>query len=237
MFRSYELIRAAGNAFAWVYLHQSGRFDTTSGLYHFRHRDYSPTLGRWTSLDPLRYEAGDVNLYRALGNKPISRLDPTGLLPPDPPFPINEAEWEAVKAFQKRREAREAEVTWRMRQKLTEHTKNWNDADRQKAFSELDRLLHTAKNTPYRQAVTGNCYKWAFQVMDKFGNPKTKAFTVSGKAWEHRFIGIPFTDHWFGHFAIEVRIGDSVFYMDEGFWGFYFELKDIPWYYKNYESK
>jgi RHS repeat-associated protein len=69
----------AASAFAWVYLHQGGRFDTTSGLYYFRNRDYSPTLGRWTSLDPLRYEAGDVNLYRALGNSPINTVDPTGL--------------------------------------------------------------------------------------------------------------------------------------------------------------
>jgi RHS repeat-associated protein len=68
----------AASAFAWVYLHQGGRFDTTSGLYHFRHRDYSPTLGRWTSLDPLRYHAGDVNLYRVVFNAPTNFTDPSG---------------------------------------------------------------------------------------------------------------------------------------------------------------
>lgn len=67
------------SAFAWVYLHQGGRFDATTGLYHFRQRDYSPTLGRWTSLDPIRYDAGDVNLYRAIGNGLPNRLDPLGL--------------------------------------------------------------------------------------------------------------------------------------------------------------
>ena len=56
-----------------------GRFDATSGLYHFRHRDYSPTTGRWTSLDPLGFDAGDANLYRALGNRLPNRLDPLGL--------------------------------------------------------------------------------------------------------------------------------------------------------------
>jgi RHS repeat-associated protein len=71
--------RSAGSQFAWQYLHQGGRFDATSGLYHFRHRDYSPTLGRWTGLDPIRYAAGDVNLYRALGNGPVIWLDPNGL--------------------------------------------------------------------------------------------------------------------------------------------------------------
>jgi RHS repeat-associated protein len=68
----------SGSAFAWVYLHQGGRYDTTSGLYHFRYRDYSPTLGRWTSLDPLGYAAGDVNLYRTVFNAPTVYTDPTG---------------------------------------------------------------------------------------------------------------------------------------------------------------
>ncbi len=48
----------AASTFAWLYLHQGGRYDVTNGLYHFRFRDYSPTLGRWTSLDPLSYAAG-----------------------------------------------------------------------------------------------------------------------------------------------------------------------------------
>jgi RHS repeat-associated protein len=72
-------VRSGGSAYDWLYLHQGGRFDATSGLYHFRHRDYSPTLGRWTSFDPLSYAAGDVNLYRTVGNNPLNSLDPSGL--------------------------------------------------------------------------------------------------------------------------------------------------------------
>jgi RHS repeat-associated protein len=71
--------RSAGSQFAWHYLHQGGRYDDVSGLYHFRYRDYSPTLGRWTSLDPIRYEAGDVNLYRTVCNAPTVYVDPFGL--------------------------------------------------------------------------------------------------------------------------------------------------------------
>ncbi len=74
--------RAAGSQFGWLYLHQGGRFDATSGLYHFRHRDYSPTLGRWTSLDPIRYAAGDVNLYRVVFNAPTLFTDPSGQILP-----------------------------------------------------------------------------------------------------------------------------------------------------------
>ncbi|MBA2227699.1 RHS repeat-associated core domain-containing protein [Thermogemmata fonticola] len=70
-------VRSA-SAYAWLHLHQGGRFDPTTGLYHFRHRDYSPTLGRWTSLDPLSYAAGDVNLYRYVGNGPTNWVDPFG---------------------------------------------------------------------------------------------------------------------------------------------------------------
>jgi len=72
--------RSEGTAFAWHYLHQGGRYDDVSGLYHFRYRDYSPTLGRWTSLDPIRYEAGDVNLYRFVNNGPTNKIDPSGLV-------------------------------------------------------------------------------------------------------------------------------------------------------------
>jgi len=40
----------------------------------------SPTLGRWTSLDPIRYTAGDVNLYRVVFNAPTVFTDPSGQL-------------------------------------------------------------------------------------------------------------------------------------------------------------
>jgi RHS repeat-associated protein len=55
-----------------------GRFDATSGLYHFRHRDYFPTTGRWTTPDPLGFAAGDANLYRYVGNRATIATDPSG---------------------------------------------------------------------------------------------------------------------------------------------------------------
>jgi RHS repeat-associated protein len=73
-------LKSGGSDYAWSHLHQGGRFDSVSDLYHFRHRDYSPTLGRWTRLDPIRYAAGDMNLYRGLGNSPVNRVDPSGLV-------------------------------------------------------------------------------------------------------------------------------------------------------------
>jgi RHS repeat-associated protein len=68
-----------GSAHDWRYLHQGGRFDFTTGLYHFRNRDLSPTLGRWIQRDPIEYNGGDTNLYRYVGNGPTSAVDPSGL--------------------------------------------------------------------------------------------------------------------------------------------------------------
>jgi RHS repeat-associated protein len=69
------------SSYAWVYLHQGGRFDGVVGLYYFRNRDYSPTLGRWTSLDPLGSEGGSTNLYLYLNDSAPSHVDPEGLRP------------------------------------------------------------------------------------------------------------------------------------------------------------
>jgi RHS repeat-associated protein len=64
--------------FGWVYLHQGGRYDTASGLYNFRNRDYSPTLGRWLQQDPEGY-VDSMNLYEYVSSNPPNRLDPSGL--------------------------------------------------------------------------------------------------------------------------------------------------------------
>jgi RHS repeat-associated protein len=69
----------SASAFAWVYLHQGGRYDTGTGLYSFRNRDYSPTLGRWMELDPAGLNGGDANLYRYVTDDPLTQTDPTGL--------------------------------------------------------------------------------------------------------------------------------------------------------------
>ena len=64
---------------AWIYLHQGGRYEATTWLYHFRNRELSPTLGRWNRQDPLGFDAGDTNLYRYLHNNPAALFDPLGL--------------------------------------------------------------------------------------------------------------------------------------------------------------
>jgi RHS repeat-associated protein len=69
------------SAYAWVYGHQGGRFDATTGLGYYRLRDYSSALGRWMEVDPFSYRAGDVNLYRYEADGPMGKLDPLGAEP------------------------------------------------------------------------------------------------------------------------------------------------------------
>jgi RHS repeat-associated protein len=75
---AFALLPDGQSDHGWQHLHQGGRLDTITSNYHFRHRDLSPTLGRWISQDPIGFEAGDANLYRYVGNGPGNRLDSLG---------------------------------------------------------------------------------------------------------------------------------------------------------------
>jgi RHS repeat-associated protein len=50
------------------------------GLYDYRNRVYSAELGRFVQTDPIRFSAGDVNIYRYVANAMLNRSDAFGLL-------------------------------------------------------------------------------------------------------------------------------------------------------------
>ena len=55
----------------------------TIQLYDYRNRTYSPKWGRFIEVDPIRFEGGDLNLYRYVRNWVMELIDPWGVDPGD----------------------------------------------------------------------------------------------------------------------------------------------------------
>jgi RHS repeat-associated protein len=76
----FSSVDSALTGFAYRFVGGLGvRTDSGTGLVYMRHRWYDVGLMRFVSRDPIGLEGG-ANLYRYVGNSPVSWADPSGLV-------------------------------------------------------------------------------------------------------------------------------------------------------------
>jgi RHS repeat-associated protein len=74
-----QVLSQTNPSVSFRYGYTGRELDLESGLHYYRVRYYDSNVGRFISVDPIGFEAGDTNLYRYVSNNATNANDPTGL--------------------------------------------------------------------------------------------------------------------------------------------------------------
>jgi len=85
-YSSFGKIESETNpTFFQPYTFTAREFDSETGLYFYRARNYDPHTGRFLQEDPIGFAGGDLNIYAYVTNNPTGAVDPFGLRQARPP--------------------------------------------------------------------------------------------------------------------------------------------------------
>lgn len=79
---SFGKLTASSGSLVNSFRYTGREFDSETSIYEYRHRYYDPSVGRFSSEDPLGFNAGE-NFYAYVSNNPIASNDPQGLFEVD----------------------------------------------------------------------------------------------------------------------------------------------------------
>ena len=215
------VIKSGGSGYSWLYLHQGGRFDSVSGLYAFRMREYSPTLGRWMTNDPIGFKGKDVNLRRYITNMPLNKCDPTGLIPPDPPYGWFYEERKLLMEVQAEDNAKQLASTDAALKAMIQLLDLPCQKAKDMTLAAINELVQIARQTTTGAVgLFGDCDNWQNTALSKMHNVIQKyrkagvigrVFDVDGVSW-----GNSYTFGWAGHNAVRIQFFDGTnIYLDD----------------------
>jgi len=162
-------------------------------------------------VDPLRYDAGDFNLFRFVGNGPVGDVDPSGLSPDA---------WHKYKRGVERREAIVA-TDGSIKTQINEMAFPCQKA-KDKVYSAVMELVKIARQRwSGMTGFFGDCEKWQQAYLLKMENVIARlrkegivgcAFEVDAVSWTNDFTG-----GLAGHAAIRLQfMNGKNFYLDDG---------------------
>jgi RHS repeat-associated protein len=79
VYDSFGKLTASTGSITNPFQYTAREFDSETGLYYYRARNYDPNAGRFLSEDPIRM-VGGLDFYSYVKNNPVASNDPTGLI-------------------------------------------------------------------------------------------------------------------------------------------------------------